>query len=156
MSARECLCGDAVEAKVRPQRRADEAHSLDGHRCGVEQRHGVHRARVCEDLPRLVDVTAVELVIAGDVQRVLAREPFVHRIAEQPEPCGRSQVARDDQHVRFGRERRDWISVLEVQVGDHLDSHGGFSTVADAGADRLVRAGPFRSAPPARRRRAGR
>ena len=117
------LGGDAVEAKIRPQGRPDEAHTSDRDRVAVEQRHAMDAALSGEDPSSLVDVATVELVVPGHVQEVPGRAPFVHRVAEQPWAFGRGEIAGDDDKISLGGERRDGVSELEVEVGDDLDAH---------------------------------
>ena len=71
------FCGEAVQPKVGPQRRANEAHALDRHRCGVQQCDPVHRALRGEDVACFVDIGAVVLVIAVAVRWVGVIRLFV-------------------------------------------------------------------------------
>ena len=59
------LVGDAIEQKVRPQRRADEVNVVDDDRVGVEQRDAEAAALLGELIAGAVDVGAVELMVPG-------------------------------------------------------------------------------------------
>jgi len=60
-------------------------------------------------------------VVAGDVEGVLAREPFIDGVAEESRLGHGRDVA--GEHVGLWRESRDGVAVLEVQVEDDLDQH---------------------------------
>ena len=77
------LVGDAIEQKVRPQRRADEVNVVDDDRVGVEQRDAEAAALLGELIAGAVDVGAVELMVPGDVEDVAGLGPLLGRVAHR-------------------------------------------------------------------------
>ena len=113
------LVGDAIEQKVRPQRRADEVNVVDDDRVGVEQRDTEAAALLGELIAGAVDVGAVELMVPGDVEDVAGLGPLLGRVAHR---AGADWSKVSCAHSAFG-EFRQRVVELEVEIGDNLNFH---------------------------------
>ena len=80
------------------------------------------RALLGELLARAVDVGAVELVVARDVEDVPGRGPCLGDVAHRA--CAdRSPIAYAHEHVGAFDDRGQEVVELEMQVGDDLNAH---------------------------------
>ena len=83
---------------------------------------GARRALLGELLARAVDVGAVELVVAPDVEDVPGRGPCLGDVAHRA--CAdRSPIACAHEHVGAFDDRGQEVVELEMQVGDDLNAH---------------------------------
>ena len=135
------FAGLAVQAKVRPEGRSDEAHMADSDGGRVEQGHAAVGAVERQQAPGLLDIGAVELVVAGDKEDMRRALPDLGREPDRA-VFRRRQVARQDDDLRPRGERRDFTAIFEMGIGEDLDAHGTGLTVPGAGAQRLRRFRP--------------
>lgn len=116
------LIGLAVEFQIRPQGCPNEAGALDPDRTGVEEVDADFRALLGESRPRVVDLRAVELVVAEDVDDVRGGRPELRELRHKSLRV-RREVAGEDNDVSLGVVLRHRATMLNVEVGEDLDLH---------------------------------
>ena len=95
--------GARLEPEVRPQRRADEPHVLDGDGAPVEEGDAVVDALSGELAPPRLDVAPVVLVVTGHVEDAVRASPALGDVAD-PAGVHRGEVAGEDDELGAGGE----------------------------------------------------
>ena len=95
----------------------------DRHRFRVEQGHAAEPAVERKQAPGLLDIGAVELVVAGDVEDMRGVLPDFGRKPDRA-VLRRREIARQHDDLRSRRERRDVAAIFQVEIGEDLDAHG--------------------------------
>ena len=95
----------------------------DRDRARVEQGHAAVGAVEREQATGLLDVGAVELVVAGDIEDMRRAGPDLGREPDRA-VFRRRQVSRKHDDLRPRGERRDFTAIFEMEIGEDLDAHG--------------------------------